>query len=69
MKGFARDLAGVVMVVPFLSPARAAAASAECEGTYGKGPEIVSIATGSPRELGLLKVLAEAPGEEERRNP
>jgi len=33
---------------------------AECDETYGKGPETFSVATGSPGELGLLKVLAEA---------
>ena len=32
----------------------------ECDETYGKGPETFSVATGSPGELGLLKVLAEA---------
>ena len=33
---------------------------AECDETYGKGPETFSVATGSPGELGLLKVLAGA---------
>ncbi|MFH0821668.1 MAG: substrate-binding domain-containing protein, partial [Pseudomonadota bacterium] len=31
----------------------------KCDGTYGKGPNKFSLATGSPGELGLLKVLAE----------
>jgi len=56
MKGIAQVLAGVVMVVLSLAPA---AAHAECDETYGKGPERFSVATGSPGELGLLKVLAE----------
>jgi tungstate transport system substrate-binding protein len=32
----------------------------KCEGLYGKGQNKFSLATGSPGELGLLKVLAEA---------
>jgi tungstate transport system substrate-binding protein len=38
------------------------AARAECDETYGKGPDSFSVATGSPGELGLLKALAEAFG-------
>ncbi len=38
------------------------AAEVKCAGTYGTGPEKFSLATGSPGELGLLKVLAEAFG-------
>jgi len=34
-------------------------AQEKCAGLYGSGPEKFSLATGSPGELGLLKVLAE----------
>jgi tungstate transport system substrate-binding protein len=34
-------------------------AQEKCDGTYGNGPNKFSLATGSPGELGLLKVLAE----------
>jgi tungstate transport system substrate-binding protein len=37
-----------------------AAAQEKVSGTYGQGPEVFSLATGSPGELGLLKVLGEA---------
>lgn len=35
-------------------------AGEKCEGLYEGGPEKFSLATGSPGELGLVKVLAEA---------
>jgi tungstate transport system substrate-binding protein len=35
-----------------------AAAAAPYSGVYGKGPEIFTLATGSPGELGLVKALA-----------
>ena len=35
-------------------------ADEKCDGTYGSGPNKFSLATGSPGELGLLKVLAES---------
>jgi len=35
-------------------------AEANCDGLYEGGPEKFSLATGSPGELGLVKVLAEA---------
>jgi tungstate transport system substrate-binding protein len=35
------------------------AAAAEYNGVYGQGPQKFTLATGSPGELGLLKVLAE----------
>lgn len=37
-----------------------ASADVKCKGAYGSGAERFSLATGSPGELGLLKVLAEA---------
>ena len=39
--------------------------AAECEGLYGSGSARFSLATGSPGELGLLKVLGEAFGREQ----
>jgi tungstate transport system substrate-binding protein len=44
-----------------LSPARA---QEKCAGTYGTGINKFSLATGSPGELGLLKVLGETFGKE-----
>jgi len=41
-------------------------AEEKCAGVYGSGPEKFSLATGSPGELGLLKVLAEAFGSKEK---
>lgn len=35
-------------------------AEQKCSATYGEGPNMFSLATGSPGELGLLKVLGEA---------
>jgi tungstate transport system substrate-binding protein len=40
--------------------AGASFAGEKCDGLYGSGPEKFSLATGSPGELGLIKVLAEA---------
>jgi tungstate transport system substrate-binding protein len=37
-----------------------AAAQEKVAGTYGQGPEVFTLATGSPGELGLLKALGEA---------
>jgi len=42
-----------------LSPALALE---KCAGSYGSGKNTFSLATGSPGELGLLKVLGEAFG-------
>ncbi|KAF0232956.1 MAG: putative ABC transporter substrate binding protein [Desulfovibrionaceae bacterium] len=42
-----------------LTPCLALAQSATIE-TYGSGPKVFTLATGSPGELGLLKVLGEA---------
>jgi len=43
-----------------LSAAGVGTADDACTATYGKGDNKFSLATGSPGELGLLKVLAEA---------
>jgi tungstate transport system substrate-binding protein len=42
-----------------------AAAQEKVDGTYGQGPEVFFLATGSPGELGLLKVLGEAFSQEQ----
>ena len=31
-----------------------------CQATYGSGPQTIRLATGSPGELGLVDVLADA---------
>ena len=43
----------------------AAAAQEKLAGVYGSGPEVFTLATGSPGELGLLKALGEAFSQEE----
>ena len=43
----------------------AAAAQEKLAGIYGSGPEVFTLATGSPGELGLLKALGEAFSQEE----
>src|SRR5512139_305181 len=40
-----------------LSMAVSAFAQEECDGVYGNGPHKFSLATGSPGEFGILKVL------------
>ena len=52
-------------IAPFLIIAGATCSQAQekCAGTYGAGKAGFSLATGSPGELGLLKVLGEAFGE------
>ena len=51
--GFA--LLGVLLVLGSISYA-----GDKCTARYGDGPNKFSLATGSPGELGLLKVLADA---------
>lgn len=41
-------------------------AEEKCDGVYGSGPNKFSLATGSPGELGILKVLGEEFGKEEK---
>jgi len=50
-------LMGALLVLASL---RTAGAAAPYDGVYGSGPEKFTLATGSPGELGLLKVLGEA---------
>ena len=47
-----------------LSIAVSAFAQEKCNGVYGDGPHKFSLATGSPGELGILKVLGETFGKE-----
>ena len=42
------------------------AAEQNCEGLYGEGPNTFSLATGSPGELGILKVIGEAFAKQEK---
>lgn len=57
------SLVAVVLALVFLGIP--AAAQEKVAGTYGQGPEVFSLATGSPGELGLLKVLGEAFAQEQ----
>jgi len=58
----------VLLVLVFLVHASICLSLAEekCAGVYGSGPEKFSLATGSPGELGLLKVLAQTFGSKEK---
>jgi tungstate transport system substrate-binding protein len=47
-----------------LTIAVSAFAQEKCDGVYGNGPHKFSLATGSPGELGILKVLGETFGKE-----
>jgi len=49
----------LLVLAMVLSLASLATASDNCDGIYGTGTHQFSVATGSPGELGLLKVLAE----------
>jgi tungstate transport system substrate-binding protein len=49
-----------VVFVLSLTLGAASTVCAQCDETYGKAAKTFSVATGSPGELGLLKVLAEA---------
>jgi tungstate transport system substrate-binding protein len=56
----------LVIVTPALVLLAAPAAAQEkAAATYGPGPNTFSLATGSPGELGLLKVLGETFGKQE----
>ena len=50
----------LVFICMFFVLVSAVQGEEKCEGLYGKGQSKFSLATGSPGELGLLKVLAEA---------
>ena len=49
-----------LLTVMLLSLVTAAMAADDCEALYGKGDNTFTLATGSPGELGLLEVMAEA---------
>lgn len=55
-----RILSGLLVTVIILAVSSLSVGSDNCKGVYGKGPNKFALATGSPGELGLLKVLAEA---------
>lgn len=55
---------GIVLSVSLLFFSPLARADSQCPESYGSGPHHFSLATGSPGELGLLKVLGEAFGRE-----
>jgi len=55
-----RSLWMVVVFLPILTVGSVWAAESQCTESYGSGPNTFSLATGSPGELGLLKVLGEA---------
>ena len=50
---------GVAATAVVLIAGQASAADSQCTESYGTGPHHFSLATGSPGELGLLKVLGE----------
>ena len=51
----------ILVIVAFLCAASSPAfAQSECTQTYGAGSTTISLATGSPGELGLIEVLANA---------
>jgi tungstate transport system substrate-binding protein len=55
----------VIVAIAFVFLAAPAAAQDKAAATYGPGPNTFSLATGSPGELGLLKVLGETFGKQE----
>lgn len=55
-----RAIALVAATLALLFLVGPAAAQEKVAGTYGQGPEVFTLATGSPGELGLLQVLGEA---------
>ena len=55
----------LVSTLLLLGMAVSAFAQEKCDGVYGNGPHKFSLATGSPGELGILKVLGETFGRED----
>ncbi len=60
-----RALALMAAIPLFLLLLGPAAAQEKVAGTYGQGPDIFTLATGSPGELGLLKALGDAFSQEQ----
>ena len=56
----------MLFLLGLLLGSRPLVAGDACTETYGSGPHRFSLATGSPGELGLLKVLAEEFGRAEQ---
>ena len=60
MKGkLLRSYIGTLGLIAILLCNHTAIAESQCTESYGNGQDHFSLATGSPGELGLLKVLAE----------
>ena len=55
-----RAFASIAAILAFMLLVGPAAAQQKVAGTYGQGPEVFVLATGSPGELGLLKALGDA---------
>ena len=55
-----KALMGMVVVVLMLCVGAMVSAKDQCTELYGDSAKTFSLATGSPGELGLLKVLADA---------
>ena len=55
----------VVLALGLIFLQMTAWAQEKVDGVYGQGPEVFSLATGSPGELGLLKALGEAFSQEQ----
>ena len=60
MRSFSRKFLWVITVILFASCGSTAFGPDTCKAVYGSGSKTFALATGSPGELGLLKVLAEA---------
>jgi tungstate transport system substrate-binding protein len=60
-----KDLMAVLVVVAMVLLGTSGFAGNQPEAVYGNGANQLSLATGSPGELGLLKVLAEAFGKQD----
>ena len=60
MRDYARTILWIISFVIFLIWGSGAFAAEKCNAVYGSGSNIFTLATGSPGELGLLRVLAEA---------
>jgi tungstate transport system substrate-binding protein len=55
-----RAFAPIAAILAFMLLVGPAAAQQKVAGIYGQGPEVFTLATGSPGELGLLKALGDA---------
>jgi tungstate transport system substrate-binding protein len=62
----ARFIRVIPVVLSLLLLAQGVSAQEKPTATYGAGPQVFALATGSPGELGLLKVLAESFDKEQK---